>query len=122
MNADGAEEWRREERVTEVVQQMVTLSIDDARLHDRVVEAGMPYTFLGLPLRLVICGPTSRAGTKKAEQDQLVDAGAGGRPHDQFGSADVHLRVALSPTLAVDSPAGRHGMGIAEGRVQRPQI
>src|SRR5438093_3622651 len=122
MNADGGEEWRREERVAEVVQQMVTLSIDDARLHDRVVEAGIPYTLLGLPLRFVICGPTPRAGTKKAEQDQLVDAGAGGRPRDHFGSADVHVRVALSPTLAVDSRAVRDCLAAAEGRRQRAEI
>src|SRR3989454_11447289 len=82
----------------------------------------MPYTFLGLPLRLVICGPTSRAGTKKAEQDQLVDAGAGGRPRDHFGSADVHVRVALSPTLAVDSRAVRDCLAAAEGRRPRAGI
>ena len=95
VHADEAEDRERVERVTQVIQHVVTPTVDDARLEDRVRDSAVANEGFGRPLRAVVRGRAVRAGAQEAQDADVADSDRLRRLDERLRSADVHGVVGL---------------------------
>lgn len=97
---------------------MVTAAEDHASFEDRPLQPASADEFLRVPLRAVVIARAVWPGTKKAQEDDPLDASRSRYLDDGRSAINVHAPVRLTAKLAVDARAVHDRVTSCEGGLE----
>jgi hypothetical protein len=101
--------------VAQVVEHVITFTVDDAAFENGVVQAAGSHNFFGGKFRFMIARSAIRPGAEETDERDLSYIRAAGGFDGVAGAVDVNTLIGVTCDFAIDSRAMRDGIATREG-------